>query len=213
MKYSLSDTYFTSEEKAKIEQAIGETELITTGEVVAIVVGSSDHYPEAAIIGAGFFASVISLATAKLFFASSLWHFILLQILLFFPLRYLFEQSPFFKALFIGPRLKRERVRQKALQTFHEKELHKTRYRTSVLFFLSIYERTVWVLADKGIYEKIHQDTLESFAQAVSLGMKEGRGCDALCKAIRDTGALLSTHFPAGPGDINELSNKVITGE
>ena len=213
MKHSLSDTYFTSEEKAKIEQAIREAELTSKGEVVAVIVADSNHYPEAAIMGAGFAASVISLAAAKLFFASSLWHFILLQILLFFPLRYLFDQSPFLKALFIGPRLKRERVRQRALQAFHERELHKTRYRTGVLFFLSIYERTVWVLADKGIYEKIQQETLESFAGAVSQGMKEGRGCDALCRAIRDTGTLLSRHFPSVHGDVNELSNEVITGE
>lgn len=213
MKYSLSDTYFTAEEKEKIEQTIRETELASTGEVVAVIVPGSNHYPEAAIMGAVFFASVFGLATTKLFFASSLWHFVLLQIFLFFPFRYLFEQSPFFKSLFIGPRLKRERVRQRALQTFHEQELHKTRYRTGVLFFLSIYEKTVWVLADKGIYEKIHQDTLENFAKEVSRGMKEGRGCDALCTAIRDTGTLLSKHFPSTSGDINELSNEVITGK
>lgn len=212
MNYSLSETYFTAEEKAKIEEAIRETELTSTGEVVAVIVGRSDHYPEAAVMGAGFFASSVALAAVKLFLASSLWYFILLQILLFFPFRYLFEGSPFVKALFIGAGTRRERVRERALQAFYERELHNTRHRTGVLFFLSVYERTVWILADEGIYEKIHQDTLERFAHAVSRGMKEGRGCDALCTAIREAGNLLAEHFPSKPGDVNELPNRLITG-
>ena len=95
-------------------------------------------------------------------------------------------------------------------QAFYEKGLYKTRGNTGVLFFLSLYERKVRVLADKGIYEKIHQDMIEHFAKAVSQGMKEGRGCEALCEAVREAGQLLSKHFPLEPGDTNELSNKVI---
>jgi len=211
MKHSRARVYFSAEEKAKIEEAISEVENTSIGEVVAMVVDSSDHYPEAAVTGGVFLASVVSLAAARLFLGSSLWYFILLQFCLFFPFRFFLEASPFFKSLFIGPRSKEERVRQRALQAFYEKGLYKTRGNTGVLFFLSLYERRVWVLADKGIYEKIRQHTIENFAGAVSHGMKEGRGCEALCKAIRDAGNLLSKHFPLEPGDTNELPDKVIT--
>ena len=210
MKHSRANTYFTSEEKAKIEEAIHEVERSTMGEVVAMVVDSSDRYPEAAVTGGVFLASVVSLTASKFFLGSSLWYFILLQFFLFFPFRFFLEASPFFKSMFIGPRSKEERVRQRALEAFYEKGLYKTRGNTGVLFFLSLYERKVRVLADKGIYEKIHQDTIEYFAKAVSQGMKEGRGCEALCEAVREAGQLLSKHFPLEPGDINELSNKVI---
>jgi len=211
MKYSQASAYFTAEEKTKIEGAIQEVELASIGEVVVMVVNSSDRYPEAAVTGGVFFSSVVSLAASKLFLGSSLWYFILLQFFLFFPFRFFLEASPFFKSLFIGHKSKEERVRQRALEAFYEKGLYKTRGNTGVLFFLSLYERKVWVLADKGIYEKIHQETVESFATAVSQGMKEGRGCEALCKAVREAGHLLSKHFPLGPGDTNELPNKVIT--
>jgi len=210
MKYSKASKYFTAEEKAKIEEAIHEVENVSIGEVVAMVVESSDRYPEAAVTGGVFLASVASLTASKLFLGSSLWYFILLQFFLFFPFRFLLEASPFLKSMFIGPRSKEERVRQRALEAFHEKGLYKTRGNTGVLFFLSLYERKVWVLADKGIYEKIHQDTIEYFAKAVSQGMKEGRGCEALCEEIREAGELLSKHFPLEPGDTDELPNKVI---
>lgn len=211
MKYSQASAYFTTEEKAKIEEAIREVELTSMGEVVAMVVDSSDNYPEASVTGGVFLASAVSLTAAKFFLGSSLWYFILLQFILFFPFRFFLEASPFFKSLFLGPRSKEERVRQRALEAFYEKGLYKTCGNTGVLFFLSLYERKVWVLADKGIYEKIHQETVESFAKAVSQGMKEGRGGEALCKAIRDAGNLLSRHFPLEPGDTDELANKVIT--
>jgi putative membrane protein len=102
-------------------------------------------------------------------------------------------------------------VRQRAVRAFYEKGLYKTRMNTGVLFFISLLEHKVWVLADKGIYEKIDQETLNGFARAVSLGIKEGRACDALCKAIRDAGEVLSKHFPLTHGDTNELTDTVIT--
>ncbi len=77
---------------------------------------------------------------------------------------------------------------QRAVRAFYEKGLYKTRQNTGVLFFLSLLEHKVWVLADKGIYENIDQDTLNSFAQTVSHGIKEGRACDALCDAMKEAG-------------------------
>ena len=76
---------------------------------------------------------------------------------------------------------------------------------------MSLLERKVWVLADKGIYEKIDQETLDRFALTVSQGVKDGRACDALCSAIDAAGKVLSQHFPIEPGDTNELPNAVIT--
>jgi len=99
------------------------------------------------------------------------------------------------------------------VRAFYEKGLYKTRQNTGVLFFLSLLEHKVWVLADKGIYEKIDQDTLNRFAQTVSHGIKEGRACDALCDAMKEAGELLARHFPVIAGDTDELSDKVMTGE
>ena len=102
-------------------------------------------------------------------------------------------------------------MRIRALRAFTEKGLYRTQAQTGVLFFLSLMERTVWVLADKGIYEKIRQEQLDRFAANVSQGVREGRASQALRQAITDAGALLSEHFPVKPGDKNELSDGIIT--
>ena len=87
---------------------------------------------------------------------------------------------------------KKEVVKQNAVRAFYEKGLYKTRKNTGVLFFISILERKVWVLADKGIYGKIEQETLNKLALTVSQGIKGGRACDSLCDAIREAGELLA---------------------
>jgi putative membrane protein len=79
-----------------------------------------------------------------------------------------------------------------------------------VLFFLSLFERKVYVLADQGIYSKIGQEALDRYAKMVAEGIKKNRACTALCQAIQDAGQLLSTHFPAVAGDTNELPDGVI---
>ena len=208
---SKAKRFFTEEEAERITETTRDVETRTIGEVAVMVVGSSSRYVEAEILGGIFLGSLISLIITALYFNSSVWSFIPVSLILFFPSRFLFSKFPVIKTSFIGFGRKEETVRQRAVRAFYEKGLYKTRKNTGVLFFLSILERKVWVLADKGIYEKIEQETLNKFAITVSHGIKEGRACDSLCDAIREAGELLAKHFPVTPGDTDELSNKVMT--
>ena len=112
--------------------------------------------------------------------------------------------------MFIGLKRREETVRERAVRAFYEKGLYKTRKNTGVLFFLSLLEHKVWVLADRGIYEKIDQETLNRFANSISQGIRDGQACDALCQATKEAGELLARHFPITPGDTDELSNEVM---
>jgi putative membrane protein len=66
-------------------------------------------------------------------------------------------------------------------------------------------------LADRGIHEKIGQETLNKFAAQVSKGIADGRACDTLCEAIKEAGDLLARHFPCSHDDTDELPDGVIT--
>jgi putative membrane protein len=214
MAYSVkADTFFTEEEKKRIENTTGDIEKRTIGEVVVMVVDRSDEYREAEVIGGVFLGSLFALIASVLLLHSSLWSYIPLSFLFFFPSVYLFKKFPVLKISFIGHGRKELAVMQRAVRAFYEKGLYKTRQNTGVLFFLSLLEHKVWILADKGICEKIDQDTLNRFAQTVSHGIKEGRACDALCDAMKEAGELLARHFPITAGDTDELSDKVMTGE
>jgi putative membrane protein len=209
--YSKADQFFTAEEKERLRATTQEVESRTIGEIVVMVVDRSDRYLEAEIFGGVFLGSLLSLILTLLFFHSSVWSYIPLSFLFFFPCRILFQRIDVLKRLFIGIGRREEAVRLRAERGFFEKGLYKTKKKTGVLFFLSLLERKVWVLADKGIYEKMDQETLNRFAHEVSGGIKEGRACEALSQAVQGIGELLSRHFPITPDDTDELPNAVLT--
>ncbi|MBI5848952.1 MAG: hypothetical protein HZB31_13590 [Nitrospirae bacterium] len=206
-----SEAFFSEEEKKKIEETVQSVECCTIGEVAVMVVNSSDEYREATVLGSVLLGSGISLLVSEAFLHASLNYFILLSFL-FFPLIWaLLKYLPVLKTSFVGRLRLEEAVRERALRAFYEKGLYKTKANTGVLFFISLLEHKVWVLADKGIYEKIDQQTLNTYALTVSRGIKEGRACDALCQAINEAGKILAQHFPLTAGDTNELPDQVIT--
>ncbi len=212
MKHKVkAEKFFTREELSRIKEATHKAESRTIGEIAVMVVDSSDRYHETEVLGGIFLGGLVSLILTVSFFHSSVWTFILLSFVFFFPSRYLFQKAPVLKRAFIGVRRREHTVMQRAVKAFYEKGLYKTKKNTGVLFFLSLLERKVWVLADKGIHEKIEQDALNRFAAIVSKGIREGRASDALCEAIAMSGELLTKHFPVTPDDTNELSDEVMT--
>jgi len=213
MNRSKSHDFFTEVEKKRLEATVRDVESRTIGEVVVMVVDSSDPYLEAEVIGGITAGGCVSLVLTLLFFHSSLLYFLPLSFLLFFPAQFLMRRDHRLKVLLLGAERKEHAVRERALRAFFEKGLYKTKENTGVLFFLSLLERKVWVLADKGIYQKIGQETLDRYAKAVSQGVRDGRACDALCEAIEGVGQLLAKNFPMKARDIDELPDEVITEE
>lgn len=207
----IAEKFFSEYEKSRISETIKSVEKKTIGEVAVMVVDNSDEYHEAEVLGAISLSSLFAFAITFYFFHSSLWWYIPLSFIMFFPSLLLFRKITVLKRAFINKKRKEQMVLQRAFRAFYEKGLYKTRQNTGVLFFISLFEHKVWVLADKGIYEKIQQEKLNSFAQKVTEGIKQKRACVALCEAILEVGELLALHFPITFGDINELTDKVIT--
>jgi putative membrane protein len=206
-----ADQFFTQEENNEITRTIKEVESQTDGEIAVMVVERSDRYLEAEILGGVILGGLLALIITDLFLHDSLWFYIPLSFCFFFLFRFLSVRVPRLKSFFLSIKRKEETVKNRALRAFYEKGLYKTRHQTGVLFFLSLFERKVWVLADKGIHTKIDQRTLNRFASTVSQGIKENRAGEALCEAIGGMGRLLAEHFPRTAGDTDELPDEVIT--
>jgi putative membrane protein len=206
------DTFFSKEERERIKETTRAVECCTVGEVVVMVVDRSDDYPDGQVIGGVAGGSLLSLAVTVLFFNASLWFFIPLAFVFFFPFKALFKRFHHLRTAFLGAKRREHAVIRRAIGVFHEKGLNRTKEQTGVLFFISLLEHKVWVLADKGIHQKIGQETLNSFAANVSKGIAEGRTCDALCETIKEAGDLLAKHFPKTKDDKDELPDDVMTG-
>jgi putative membrane protein len=207
--------FFSQEENNRITATIKAVESQSDGEVAVMVVDQSSPYPEADILGGvilgGLLALILTEILVEYFGHDSLWYYIPLSFIFFFPFRGLSAKVPAVKTVFITIKRKEEAVKLRALRAFYEKGLYKTRHHTGVLFFLSLLERKVWVLADKGIHKKIDQESLNQFARMVSQGIKEDRAGQALCQAIEGMGQLLAEHFPVTPGHVDQLPDQVMT--
>lgn len=209
--------YFNENEKKHLREAVRDAESRTTGEIAIVVTDASSDYRDAEIVGGVLFGSALAfLITICIpreytgYFEELLWFFVPLAFILAIVFLFLLKRLPFMKIHFVGDKAKERAVRERTMVKFYEKGLHRTRQNTGMLFYLSILERKVRVLADAGIYEKIDQETLNKFARDVAKGMKDGRACDALCEAIREAGDVLAVHFPVTRDDTDELPNGVI---
>ncbi|HQH44151.1 MAG TPA: hypothetical protein PLJ17_10295 [Syntrophorhabdaceae bacterium] len=211
MKHKKAERFFKKEEKERIKKAIASAEARTAGEIATMIVDASSDYRDAEVMGGVLLAGLVSLIITVFAFHSSLWLYIPITFILFFPCREVFKRFPRMKMAFIGKKRMEKEVMERAIRGFYEKGLYKTRDNTGVLFFISLLERKVWVIADKGIHRNMEQYTLNRFANIVSRGIKEGRACDALCEAIFEIGEVLARYYPVSKDDVNELSDEMIT--
>ena len=205
-----ANRFFSEKEEKQISSTIADVEKQTAGEVAVMVVDQSDTYPEGRILAGILAGSLIALVITQQFFNESLWWFIplagIVAVGLGWAVRFI---PPVFRFFVPVTRLETE-VQERALRAFYEKGLYNTRDHTGVLFFLSLLEHRVWVLADSGIYSKISQETLQTYARDVAQGVKSGQACASLCQEIRRVGEILAEHFPIQPDDVNELRDEVI---
>ena len=106
------------------------------------------------------------------------------------------------------------RVERRAAAAFLEQEVFKTRRRTGILLFLSLFERRVMVLGDSGIHQKVQEGEWDGVVRQVVQGIRGGHTGDALVAAIRECGSLLERHgLMREAGDADELSDELREGK
>jgi putative membrane protein len=210
MKSNKSHTFFSDEEKERIRQAVKDAESRTSGEIATMVVDHSDRYHEAEVLGGILVAGLVALIVAVAVQHVTIWTYIPMVCILYIPARLLFIRAPRLKFPFINKLRMVHSVRERAVRAFYEKQLYKTRDENGVLIFISLLERKVWILGDRGVDRKIHHAAWQSHANEISVGIKEGRACAALCTVIDKCGQVLAEHFPRKEDDTNELPDDLI---
>lgn len=206
-----AEEFFTPEERERVRAAVAEAEGSTSGEIATMVVDASDSYREAEILGAVLLSGLLAVVASVAIHHVTIWSYIPLVILLYFPCWYLFRFVPRLKLPFAGRRRVTEAVRERAVRAFYEQGLYRTRQETGILVFISLLEHKVWILGDRGINERIDPRFWQNLAVQLTRGLREGRACEALCSVVSGCGAELSRHFPRRADDLNELRDEILT--
>lgn len=205
-----ANNFFSEPEKQIISTLVKKAENETSGEIAVMVVDGSDSYREAEILGATLLAAFIALVVVVSIQHIAVWSFIPAVMIFWFPALYFMRGFPRFKLAFAGKKRLEEAVRDRAVRAFFEKRLYRTRDETGILVFVSILERKVWILGDRGINQRIAPQLWTSFAGELAGKIREGRAFDGLCVIIEKLGCVLAEHFPKRMDDTNELQDEVI---
>lgn len=103
-------------------------------------------------------------------------------------------------------------VMDRAAYVFEKLEMHKTKLRNGVLFYLALKNRKFAVIGDAGINEKVP----DSFWDDLKLDMlnyfRENNFAGGLIYGIGRTSEFLKKYFPYQNGDVNELPDDVSFG-
>lgn len=203
-------SYFTPQEQERIRAAVTAAEARTSGEIVPQLVDAAFDYPRAETFGAGFFALGGAVLGSWWFGGSSVWVFLPLFLLGYLPCKWLIRALPGLHRHLIHPREMAAEVEEKAILSFFELGVHKTRDRTGILILISLFERRVQLLADEGINAKVPPEAWAEVVRTITAGLHDGKPCDALCAAIGCCADILEQHFPRRSDDHNELPDLVV---
>lgn len=195
--------------KQRIADAVRQAEAKTSGELVTVIARTADEYVYIPLLWASVVAltlpGLIWLAVPHVAFAS----LYVAQLATFLGLAMLLRWTPI-KMRLIPNWVKRRRASRLAREQFFAHRLHMTRDRTGVLLFVSLAERYVEIIADKGIHEKVGADAWDAIVAEFVHKVKIGTIEEGFTTAIARCGALLATHFPRPPDDQDELPDRLV---
>jgi hypothetical protein len=96
----------------------------------------------------------------------------------------------------------------RALEVFSLLRVWDTEENTGVLIYVQLVDRHLEILADRGIAKRIAQPAWEAICRRVEDAFRAGRLLDGAREGIREVSRLLAEHFPAAPGNVDELPDR-----
>ena len=201
---------FSAEEREKITAAIHAAEQRTSGEFVAVAARRSDGYLSFALLWAAGLALILPAPLLLLSAPIRYLHVYQLQLLVFVLSALLFEFVPALHMALVPKPVRRARASRLAHAQFYEQGVHVTREHSGVLFFVSLAERYVEIVADKGIHEKMGEEAWGRIVKLFVDEVQKGDVTDGFVAAIGACGEAMAQHYPSKPDDLDELSDGLI---
>lgn len=201
---------FTLEDRARITAAIHAAEKSTSGEFVAVVARASEHYVALPLLWSAILALLFP-GACLLAGASLTWvHLYQIQLLIFIALTVLLLSVPGLHLTLVPRHVKRAHAARLAKAQFYAQGVQLTPHHSGVLLFVSLAERYVEIVADKGIHERIGEARWKAIIDGFVAQVRRGRVADGFVETIGACGAAMAEHYPPDPSETHELSDGLI---
>lgn len=201
----------TESQKKEISELITQVEKNTGSEIVPAIVPSSDDYQIVWWKALALFTltGLISFVICHIFYAQQFWFAFAVTSVYIVSGTLISIFIPTVKRVLIGPAYMQTRVERRALITFLNEEVFKTKNRIGILIFISSFERRVEIIGDTGINSNVTPEDWLNIASNFSSDYKKDpftaiKSSIAACEIL-----LLEKGFTADANDVNELSNEV----
>ncbi|MEN8703294.1 MAG: TPM domain-containing protein [Polaribacter sp.] len=100
----------------------------------------------------------------------------------------------------------------RALEVFHELEMHATKDKNGVLIYVAVNDRKFVICGDEGINNAVPNDFWNTTKDIIQHYFKKQEFKQGLVAGILKAGEELKHHFPWQKDDENELSNEISKG-
>ncbi len=100
-------------------------------------------------------------------------------------------------------------VLDRAAQVFAKLNMHKTKERNGVLFYLATEDHKFAILGDAGVNAKTGPDFWDVIKAGMAEEFSKGNFTEGLVNGILKAGEQLKVHFPYQSDDVNELPNEI----
>lgn len=197
------------QEKAKLEEAVRAVELKTSGELVVVIAARSDDYnyipllyPMCLSLLIGPFAVISSIdwALIEILVAQLVCLVLGVAVARWSPLR----------TAMVPRAVKHHRAALVAREQFLSQNVHLTSDHTGMLIFISLAERYVEIIADRGINERVELGVWDNAVAEFVGEIKQGRLVIGIEQIVRTCGEILAEQCPAEEINENELPNRLV---
>lgn len=106
--------------------------------------------------------------------------------------------------------LRGQSARERAVEVFSELRVWDTEQNSGVLVYVQLIDRKVEILADRGINARVAQAQWDAVCRRMEQSFRGGDFARGALAAIEEITGLLRQHFPAEPGNINELPDRPV---
>jgi len=200
----MTHTRFDNAACGTVAQCVKEIESKTDAELVIVVRARSGRYTHADYLF-GFITSFITLLL--LLFLPISFHEIWVPIdvvVVFVAGAYVSSRSNFLRRLFSSEGYRKQAVRTAAAAMFYEAGIANTNAEMGVLIYLSLFERRLELIADRGVLKKVpSQEWNQQLFNLHQIGRKPEP--QTFLNALREFGAVLAKQVPATGENPNEL--------
>lgn len=203
-----SKPWLSNESLAHVADAVRTVETRTDAELVTVLAKKADSYWYIPTLWAALLGLLVPLLITLTPFWLD-WQDLFLIQWVTFLLAALIFRIPYLMMLLVPKEVKFWRANNLAKRQFLENNLHHTVGETGVLIFVSVAERYVEILADRGVDQHVSPEDWQSIIDRFIIAIKNNNTEQGLVDCIGQCGALLEKCIPATSAK-NELPNHLV---